>query len=180
MSSPAVANVLQQLAASDGFLGSMTGTGLCDALMTTNIESMARSIAAQVGCIRNLQVTDATALNSAVAATSFPNNCKAVIASAVSAATMQCARANAQTQTLRVPYKLFTQTDVDGFGRDGNTRGQIIASVTDRCRLVNILWLAEKPTLGPVSAYVAAWLGPNTAPSPIEMRALTKDIKTSL
>ena len=112
-------SIVAQLRGAEALFQSQARIGLTSEMLEQSKASMARSLVAQIGQLRTLDVEGASVLNATLAeSASFDNDQKTMIASAVSSKVLQPTVAHGNpkgTQSLLNPITYFTEADCDVF-----------------------------------------------------------------
>ena len=113
-------SIISQIRGAESFFASQVRIGICPEVLEQSKASMTRSLVAQIGELRTLDVEGAAVLNTTIAESgSFDTSHKTMLASAVSSKALQPTGAHGGphkgTQSLLNPICNFTKADWDVF-----------------------------------------------------------------
>ena len=141
-------NIVAQLRGAEALFQSQARIGLTSEMLEQSKASMARSLVAQIGQLRTLDVASASELNATIAeSASFDDRQKTMLASAVSSKVLQPSVAHGNprgTQSLLYPITYFTEADweVSEDAQAHLIRKKVLVA-TRRLHLLNLIHPSE-------------------------------------
>ena len=145
-------------------------------LAKDSMESMARSVTAQLNNCARISTAEATALNEAILASVFSGEVKSDLANVVLRRVTDVGKAApaGRKQTMNWPFNYLTSSDWEYLKDQRKSNAQLAQRVRDRLVLVGLLKPTE-PTLGKLASLIAAAREPDMEPS--SLHALVLDLK---
>lgn len=173
---PMAKQLAEQIRAASRFFSS-NGDLLEEQTRLQSMKAMVTSLCNQVAAVGSLALVDAPELNEAIAASSFPDGQKQLLATAVAQRCLtqveDAPSKRRQTQTIQNILHYLTQSDWDAI-RSGISQGQKVARVMDRMWLLGVRNPAEA-TVRSVAAAIASGHCPDA--SQADLHSLVLDVK---
>ena len=175
--------IVAQLRGAEALFQSQARIGLTSEMLEQSKASMARSLVAQIGQLRTLDVEGASVLNATLAeSASFDNDQKTMIASAVSSKVLQPSVAHGNprgTQTLLYPITYFTEADWEVFEDAQAHLSKKVLVATRRLHLLNLIHPSEA-TVKQLAGMLAACHFKDEPPTPQDTYGLVVEIKQAM
>ena len=174
-------SIISQIKGVESFFASQVRIGICPEVLEQSKASMTRSLVAQIGELRTLDVEGAAVLNTTIAESgSFDTSHKTMLASAVSSKALQPTGAHGGphkgTQSLLNPICYFTKADWDVFeDAQANLTKKVVVAAR-RLHLLNLTNPSEA-TVKQLAGMLAACHFKDAPPTAQQTYGLVVDIK---
>lgn len=174
-----LASLQAMISTADAFLEA-NASMLAPAAMTTHEAALVQSLITQVQNT-SLQVTDATALNTAVNHSRFSTVSKTAIAGVITQRAMdtvaRVVNVRRNCQQFLAPCQFMTSEDWGIFDDTTKSQAQKVTCLGLRYKLLRVTNLSEQ-SIRHATAILASAIWPDTIPTPTMMLSLAHDIKT--
>eukprot|EP00971_Amphidinium_carterae_P015599 308148-Amphidinium_carterae.2 len=180
-----VGDLLSQISNTSTFLISQREVGLDETVIVQTMTAIAESISMQISCIQHFTMSDAAALNSALAVSAFSAEQKAKVGTAIATKTVTATSSQTQkgpstTQNLTSVTFYFTCNDHAMLADRRRTLVQLVQIIAQRCAKLRLV-SPNEATVKHLAALVACyhWTA-DDPPTPVQSYNLVLELKQAI